>query len=315
MEKTMKAVVIDAFGPAENMRIREIPVPQPGKKQLLVKVYAAGVNPVDTYIRKGTRPKISGLKFPKVMGRDLAGEVESVGSGVKGFKPGDKVMSSVMPVTGGGSYAEYAVVEQGRACAMPSNASFEEAAGIPIAGVTAIQSFEQAGVPLEGKSILIIGASGGVGTFAIQAAKELNAKITAVCSSKNFETVKKLMGAGEIMEYDKFDYLHSGRKFDFIFDYAGGGDLKLLRGLLNPRGEYITTVGRPGLFMGGMFESKYNWFMADINTLDLEWLKESIETGKMKVVMDRVFPLEKAVEAHKYIETKRAVGKVILKVR
>jgi NADPH:quinone reductase-like Zn-dependent oxidoreductase len=313
MEKTMKAVVIDSFGPAENMKVMDVPVPVPGKGQMLVKVFAAGINPVDTYIRKGTRQQMSGTVFPKVMGRDLAGDVESVGSGVKSFKPGDRVMSSVLPKSGG-SYAEYAVVEEGRACLMPASASYEEAAGIPIAGVTAIQSFELAGVPLENKSILIIGASGGVGTFAVQAARELKAKITAVCSSKNFGLVKTL-GAGEVIEYDKFDYLHSGRKFDFIFDYSGGGDLKLLKSLLDHKGEYITTVRRPNLLWNGMFESKYNWFMADINSVDLDWLRDTVSTGKIRVIIDRVFPMDQAADAHKYIETKRAVGKVILKIR
>jgi NADPH:quinone reductase-like Zn-dependent oxidoreductase len=313
MDKTMKAVVIDSFGPAENMRIREIPVPAAGRGELLVKVFAAGINPVDTYIRKGTRRQISGVKFPKVMGRDLAGEVVSTGDGVKAFKTGDRIMASVMPKSGG-SYAEYAVVEQGRACLMPDSASYEEASGIPVAGVTALQSFEVADVPLENKSILIIGASGGVGTFAVQAARELKAKITAVCSSKNSGFVRSL-GADEVIEYDKTDYLHSGRKFDLIFDYAGGGDLKLLKGLLNHKGEYITTVRRPNLLWNGIFESKYNWFLADINTLDLEWFKDTVNAGKIKVIIDRVFPMEQVVGAHKYVETKRATGKVILKIR
>jgi NADPH:quinone reductase-like Zn-dependent oxidoreductase len=313
MDKTMKAVVIDSFGPAENMQIREIPVPIPGKGELLVKVFAAGINPVDTYIRKGTRQKMSGTTFPKVIGRDLAGEVESIGPGVRVFKPGDRIMSSVMPKNGG-SYAEYAVVEEGRACIIPATVSYEEASGIPIAGVTAIQSFEVADVPMDNKTILIIGASGGVGTFAVQAARELKAKITAVCSSKNSAFVRGL-GALEVLEYDRVDYLHSNRKFDFIFDYAGGGDLKLLRGLLNPKGEYITTVRRPELLWNGMFESKYNWFLADINTLDLEWFRDTVGAGKVRVIVDRVFPMEQVVEAHKYVETKRAVGKVILKIR
>ena len=309
----MKAVVIDSFGPAENMKVREIPVPVPGKGQLLVKVFAAGINPVDTYIRKGTRQKMSGVVFPKVIGRDLAGEVESLGADVKAFKPGDRIMSSVMPKNGG-SYAEYAVVDESRACLMPVSSSYEEASGIPVAGVTAIQSFEVADVILADKSILIIGASGGGGTFAIQAARELKAKITAVCSSKNSGFVRGL-GAQEVIEYDKTDYLHSGRKFDFIFDYAGGGDLKLLKSMLNHKGEYITTVRRPNLLWNGMFESKYNWFLADINTLDLEWFRDTVGAGKIKVIIDRVFPMDQAVEAHKYVETKRARGKVILKIR
>ena len=313
MEKIMKAVVIDSFGPAENMSLREIPVPLPKSNQMLVRVFAAGINPVDTYIRAGRRMKVSGAKFPKVMGRDLAGEVESAGSAVKNFKPGDRVMGTVNPKSGG-SYAEFAVVDESRACIVPSGMSFSEAAGVPVAGVTAMQSFEKAGLPIENKSILIIGASGGVGTFALQIARDMGAAVTAVCSSKNSGLVRTL-GAVDVMEYDKTDYLKPGRTFDFVFDYAGGGDMDLLRGLLNPKGKYITIVGRPGLFMMGLFEPKYKWFLADINAKYLNRLKEMAEAGKVKTVIDRILPLENAVEAHKYVETKRAAGKVILQVR
>jgi NADPH:quinone reductase-like Zn-dependent oxidoreductase len=280
---------------------------------MLIKVFAAGINPVDTYIRAGKRTKMSGEVFPMVIGRDLAGEVAGVGSAVKNFKTGDRVMSTVAPKTGG-SYAEFAVVDESRACLLPQKLSFNDAAGIPVAAVTALQSFEKAGAPLKNRNILIIGASGGVGTFAVQIAKEMGAKVNAVCSSRNSPLVKSL-GADEVFEYDKTDYMHSGRKFDFVFDYAGGSKLVELKMFLGPKGKYITTVRRTDMFMGGFFDHKYKWFLADINAKYLNMIRDKIDSGAVRVVVDRIFPMALVVEAHRYVETKRAVGKVILQIR
>jgi NADPH:quinone reductase-like Zn-dependent oxidoreductase len=311
MKKSMKAVVIDSFGPVENMKIKLVPVPECGKDQMLVRVHAAGVNVVDAGVRSGMLAKFNG-ELPKILGGDIAGEVEAVGADVKGYKKGDKVMGSVPPWDGG-AYAEYAAVNPERFYFMPLNVSFVEAAGVPIAGVTALQSLEKTGPNLNGRDVLVIGASGGVGTFAVQAARVMGAHVTAVCSSENKAMVVSL-GAQNVIEYDKTDYLLSGKKFDAIVDYIASGRIDDMEKLLKDDGRYATAVFRQDLPKDGPLSARFISFMCDVNSNSLKWLKENMENGKIKTVVDKIFTLEQAVDAHKYVEAKHTKGKVILKV-
>jgi len=307
----MKAVVIDSFGPAENMKVRQMPVPECGKDQMLVRVHAAGVNIVDAVVRSGMFTKLND-KLPKIPGADVAGEVEEIGADVKGYKKGDRVMGTVSPWEGG-AYAEYAVINPERFYFMPSNVSFVEAGGVPIAAVTALQSLEKAGPELNGRDVLVIGASGGVGTFAVQAARAMGARVTAVCSSANRAMVSSL-GAQDVIEYDKTDYRQSGRKFDAIVDYIANATVDEIVKLLKPEGKYATAMLNRAMPKEGPLASRFTSFMVDMNSKSLKWLKENMETGKIKTVVDRVFTMEQAVEAHKYVEAKHTKGKVVLKI-
>jgi len=310
MDGKMKAAVIENYGPADAFKIIETDIPEPLENQLLVKVYAAGINPVDTYVRAGRMKVITGSTFPKILGSDLAGEVEDAGSRVKNFKQGDKVYASTDTLKGG-AYAEYAVVDEDRTCLMPENTSFTTAAAVPIAGVTALQSIRMAG-DIKGKSVLINGASGGVGTFGVQIAKILGANVAAVCGPSNTEMVKSL-GADTVINYSEGDFTGQGIKYDHIFDFNGNRKPAEYKKIL--KGTYITTVFRPDLMLFYFFNRRFKPMRVKINPEDLKWLKEKLEEFKIKVVIDSEYTFEEIADAHKRVETKHAKGKVVIKIR
>lgn len=311
--KMMKAAAIHAYGPAENLALHELPVPEPGDGQMLVKVFAASVNPVDTYVRSGRMSIVTGNNFPIIPGRDIAGIVDNIQGDAAPFKPGDKVYGTV-EASRGGAYAEYAVMSPGRAGLLPGNISYEEAASVPVAGVTALQCLRLALEDPLNKEILIYGATGGVGIFAVQAAKAMGMKATAVCNSRNSDLAKKI-GADEILEYDKGDFLKSNKKYDAALDLVGNRKPGEFLKILARGGLCITTVFRPSSLFSGIFNSRYKTMRMDLKTEDLDWFKEQIEKEEIKPVIDRVFPLAQAAEAQKYVETKHSRGKVVLKVR
>lgn len=327
-EPHINAAVYTRYGPPDVLEIREIAKPIPDEDQVLVRVRAAALNPYDWHFMRGTpyimRVAGTGLRRPRVprLGVDMAGEVEAVGRNVTRFKPGDAVFGMCE-----GALAEYVCVRADRAVVLrPGNATFEQAAGIPIAGLTALQALRDTGKVRPGQTVLINGASGGVGTFAVQIARSFGAVVSGVCGTRNVEMVRAL-GADEVIDYTKTDFTRSGRRFDLILDCVGSQPLLPFRRALNPHGLCILIGGggpNDGLWLGPLtrpvkaillspFASgKFSFFMAGRSTGDLNVLRELIEAGKVTPVVDRTYPLREIREAVRYLEQGHARGKVIV---
>jgi NADPH:quinone reductase-like Zn-dependent oxidoreductase len=325
----MKAIVYCDYG-LGNLKLKDIEKPVPNDDQVLVKVHAASVNPYDWHFVEGT-PKIMramgvGLRKPKDtrLGVDFAGTVEAVGKNVTQFKPGDEVFGGR-----GGAFAQYICPRAIRAVALkPANVSFEEAASVNIAGITALQALRDKGKVQPGQKVLINGASGGVGTFAVQIAKSLGADVTGVCSTRNVDLVKSL-GADHVIDYTKEDFTKSAERYDVMLDNVGNHSLSECRGVLTPNGKYV-LIGGGGAneqgFLGGlgkalwaMLFSKFvnqqmGMMMADANQKDLTILAEMMQSGKLKPVIDRTYKLDQVPDAIRYVEQGHARGKVIITV-
>ncbi|MDF5739284.1 MULTISPECIES: NAD(P)-dependent alcohol dehydrogenase [unclassified Nostoc] len=310
----MKAVVIRRYGAAKVLQYEDVEQPKIEPTQLLVKVRASSVNPIDWKIRQGMLSLITGSKFPKILGFDVAGEVVAIGSGVTRFKPGDAVYGSTsFP---GGGYAEFAAVPENLVVLKPTNLSYEEAAAVPLAALTALQALRDQGNIQTGQTVLINGAAGGVGSFAVQIAKALGAVVTGVSSTKNLDLVKSLL-ADRVIDYTQQDFTEDTAQYDIIFDAVGKRSLSETRKVLKPNGVYITTVPNAKVsleivltaFLPGQ---KAKFLFEKPNTPDLVYLKELIEAGKIRVVIDRTYPLQEVAAAHDYSETGRAVGKIAL---
>ncbi len=318
----MRAVVSNGHGGPKVMRVEEVEMPRLGERQLLVEVRAAGVNPIDWRLRRGELRPITALKRRRILGRDIAGEVIAVGDRVESFETGDHVYAMLDSIFGG--YAEYAVVSQDAAARMPNNLSFEEAAAVPLAALTAIQSLRGAlrDLPhdcdeaLGRRRVLINGASGGVGTFAVQIARIFGAQVTAVCSAKNLGLVGEL-GAQHALDYAEEDFTQRANLYDVIFDVVGNRSFLSCRQALRPGGIYVTTEPKPkGFFLQLLTfpgeNKKARVVLARPSGRDLTLLKDLIVAEKIRVVMDRVFPLEEAGDAHAYCEAGHVRGKVVL---
>lgn len=320
----MKAAVIDRYGSADVLHYADVEKPQIKSDQMLVKVHATSVNPIDWKIRKGMLKLLTGSKFPLILGFDVSGEVVEVGSGITQFKPGDHIYARLDQATGG-AYAEYAAVSEKVAAPKPVNMSHAEAAAVPLAGMTALQALRDEGKLQVGQKVLINGASGGVGTFAVQIAKALGAEVTAVCSTPNVDLVKSLgavypeegTASHRVIDYTQQDFTKETTKYDIVFDVVGKRSLSECKNVLQPQGIYITTQPLPGNFLQSFLTSllpgqKYKVILLKSNSADLIYLKEQIETGKIRSVIDRTYPLSEAATAHTYSETERAVGKIVI---
>ncbi|MEH1770387.1 NAD(P)-dependent alcohol dehydrogenase [Nostoc sp.] len=310
----MKAVVIRRYGAAEVLQYEDVEQPKIEPTQLLVKVRASSVNPVDWKIRQGMLSLITGSKFPKILGFDVAGDVVEVGSGVTRFKPGDAIYGSTsFP---GGGYAEFAAVPENLAVLKPTNLNYEEAAAVPLAALTALQALRDQGNIQTGQNLLINGAAGGVGIFAVQIAKALGAVVTGVSSTKNLDLVKSL-GADRVIDYTQQDFTEDTTQYDIIFDAVGKRSLSETKRVLKPNGVYITTSPSPKVFLEIVLTAflpgqKAKLVFEKPNAKDLVYLKELIESGKIRVVIDRTYPLQELAAAHDYSETGRAVGKIAI---
>ena len=319
----MKAIVRTQYGPPDLLQFKEIATPTPADDEVLIKIHAASVNPVDSYFMRGPLfflPMIGGLLKPKhkVLGCDIAGRVEAVGRHVKQFQPGDEVFGA----KGGGGFAEYVCVIEDRLALKPANISFENAAAVPIAAITALQGLRDKGRIQPGHKVLVDGASGGVGTFAVQIAKSFGAEVTAVCSTRNVDTARSI-GADHVIDYTREDFTQSGQCYDLImaanayhsiFDYrralsrdgifvmVGGGWIQILQAML--LGPFLSWIG----------SKKVRFFIAKINTKDLVFLKDLLEAGKVVPVIDRRCPLSEVAEALRYLGEKHAQGKVVITV-
>src|SRR6266581_1943946 len=326
----MRAIVYCDYG-LINLKLENIEKPVPTDDQLLVRVRAASLNPYDWHFIEGT-PYIMrlmgvGLRKPKDtrLGVDFAGTVEAVGKNVTQFKPGDEVFGGR-----GGAFAQYVCPRATRAVALkPASATFEEAASVNIAGITALQAVRDKGKVQPGQKVLINGASGGVGTFAVQIAKSLGADVTGVCSTRNVDLVKSL-GADHVIDYTKEDFTKGAERYDVMLDNVGNHSLSECRAVLTPNGKYV-LIGGGGAdeqgFLGGlgkalwaMVFSKFvnqqmGMMMADANGKDLTILADMMESGKLKPVIDRTYKsLGEIPDALRYLEQGHARGKVVISV-
>lgn len=313
----MKAVVINRYGDPDVLEYQDIEKPAIKPDQLLVQVRASSVNPVDWKVRQGHLQLLSGFKFPLLMGADLSGVVVEIGSQVTQFQPGDEIYTFLNPLKGG-AYAQYAPVPASSAAKKPANITHEQAASVPIAGLTALQALIDLGTIKPGQKVLINGASGGVGTFAVQIAKALNAEVTGVCSTKNLELVKSL-GADFTIDYTQTDFTQQGVQYDIIFDTVGLKSFATCEKSLFPEGVYISTLPNVDDFAPVVVSwllpgKKAKLVLAEPKSRDLEILRILIESGKVQPVIDRTYKLSEVVEAHTYSESGRAVGKIVLSV-
>ncbi|ARV60636.1 zinc-binding alcohol dehydrogenase [Nostocales cyanobacterium HT-58-2] len=313
----MKAVVIRQYGSPEVLQYEEVEPPKIKPDQLLVKVHASCINPVDWKIRQGMLRFITGNKFPMMLGFDLSGEVVEVGSQVTRFQPGDQIYASLSPPAGG-AYAEFAAVPEKNAALKPTNMTYEEAASVPIAALTALQALRDQGNIQPGQTVLVNGASGGVGTFAVQIAKALGAQVTAVCSTKNIELVKSL-GADHVIDYTQQDFTQDTAQYNIIFDAVAKQSFSGSKKALKPKGIYITTLPTPETLVQSFLTAlipgqKAKIILETPKSQDLVYLKDFIESGKIRSVIDRTYPLQELAAAHEYSETGRAAGKIVITV-
>jgi NADPH:quinone reductase-like Zn-dependent oxidoreductase len=321
----MKAIVVCDYGSPDVLKLENVEKPVPDDDQLLVRVRAASVNPLDWHSSRGTPYAariLMGLRKPKDtrLGVDFAGTVESVGKKVTQFKPGDEVF-------GGrdGAFAEYLSVRADRAVVLkPANVSFEQAAAVPVAAITALQALRDKGMVQPGQKVLVNGASGGVGTFAVQIAKAFGAHVTGVCSTRNADLVRSI-GADRVIDYTREDFTRGGERYDLILDNVGNHSLLAFRRALNPRGKYILIGGGPpgtwirplpralNAFLLSRFVSQdMGMMMADMNKKDLAVLGELMQAGKVTPVVDRRYRLSETPEAFRYVEGGHARAKVII---
>lgn len=314
----MKAVTIDRYGSPDVLRYTDVEKPEIESDKISIEVRATSINPVDWKIRKGMLKVLTGNKFPLILGFDVAGVVAEIGDKVTDFKSGDEIYA-YLDTTPGGAYAEYVTVSPKVVCLKPNNMSYFEAAAVPLAATTALQALRDKGKISKGQKVLINGASGGVGTFAVQIAKAWETQVTAVCSSKNVELVKSL-GADRVIDYTQQDFTKEQEKYDIIFDVISKRSFSECKKNLQPNGIYITLLPSPDVIFQGVFTSffpgkKAKLFLAKANSSDLAYLKDLIEAGKVRAIIDRTYPLSEIVAAHTYSESERAVGKIVITVK
>jgi len=312
---TMHAVVIDRYGGPEVLRPATVPRPVPTRRQVLVRTRFIGVNPKDVIVRKGKFKIATGKKFPLIVGHDIAGEVVEAGRGAD-LAEGDLVYGMINDFAGR-AYAEYAAVDCQQLAKVPSSIDLRVAAAAPLAAQTALQALRDDARVARGQKVLINGASGGVGVFAVQIAKILGVEVTAVCSERNAELVREL-GADHVIDYAKTELVDISERFDAIFDVFGNYRFDKLRHLLEPRGTYVQTVPSARIFkdIARTFPRRQRAKLVIVKSrrAQLEWIRQQIDAGRLRVVVDRMFSLDDAAEAHRYMETKRARGKVVLEV-
>jgi NADPH:quinone reductase-like Zn-dependent oxidoreductase len=327
----MKAIAHDGYGPPEDLELREIDKPSIDDKGVLIRVRAAAANPLDWHLMRGEPSflRMMGGRNPlgRTPGGDVAGEVEAVGARVTGFSPGDEVLG-----VASGSFAEYARSSETRLVAKPRSITYEQAAAIPVAGCTALQAIRDHGRLRPGQSVLINGAAGGVGTFAVQIAKALGGRVTGVCSTRNLEFVRSI-GADHAIDYSTDDFTRGPSRYDLIIQLAGNRTQAELRGALARDGHIVVVGGGTGrevddggglwelmsLMLKGMVLSRFvrpraSMFMATIRKADLAFLTDLVETGKLTPVIDRTYPLANAADAIRHLETGHARGKLVVTV-
>jgi NADPH:quinone reductase-like Zn-dependent oxidoreductase len=320
----MKAMVYETYGSPDVLQFKEVAKPAPQDNEVLVQVHAASVNAADLHFLRATPFLMrlwSGLLKPKhpILGAAIAGQVEAVGRNVKQFQPGDEVFGDLSEC-GRGGFAEYVCASEDALALKPANVTFEQAAAVPLAAVTALQSLRTKGHLQAGQQVLIHGASGGVGTFAVQIAKAFGAEVTAVCSTRNVDAARS-MGADHVIDYTQEDFTHNRQQYDLIVAANGNRSISEYKRALRPNGTYVMTGGSekqvfqamllgPWISMTGT--KKMGNLMAKPNTQDLGFVKELLEAGKLVPVIERRYPLRETADALRYLEEGHARGKVVI---
>ncbi|MCL5023111.1 MAG: NAD(P)-dependent alcohol dehydrogenase [Nitrospirae bacterium] len=318
----MKAVLIRQFGPPGVMKIEEVETPAISKRQVLIRVRYASVNPVDWRTRNGSLKLLTGSRFPMFLGLDVAGEVVELGPAVSRCRKGDRVYG-MLRYNQRGAYAEYAAAGEDDIALIPECLDYREAAAVPLAGLTAYQALHHKGKIASGDTVLVNGASGGVGSFAVQIAKAAGTTVAGVCGSDNMGLVESL-GADRVLDYRKEDFRRLPDTYDIVFDAVGKLTFFKVRKTLNRTGRYVTTLpDKPGdilsfflipflSFFG--YGRKSAFVSVKPNSPDLEHLSRLLQEGSVRPRIDRVFPLTEIAEAHVYSETGHARGKIVIEV-
>jgi NADPH:quinone reductase-like Zn-dependent oxidoreductase len=321
----MKAIVYYNYGSPDVLQIRDVEKPVPKDDEVLIEVRAASANPLDWHFMRGTPYLVrlmGGLRKPKVTrpGVDVAGQVEAVGRNVTQFKPGDEVFGSCR-----GAFAEYACTSESALVMKPTNVTFEQAAAVAIAAFTALQGLRDKGHIEPGQKVLINGAAGGVGTFAVQIAKSFGADVTGVCSTRNADMVRSI-GADRVIDYTQEDFTKRGQRYDLFFDCVGNHSLLACRRVLNPKGNYVPVGGSAGRWMIGplarsittlvlsrfVSQKLVAFFLAKSSKEDLTIMHELMKAGKVRPVIDKRYRLREVPEAIRYLEKGHARGKVVI---
>ena len=322
----MKAIISEKYGTPDTLQLREVATPIPKEDQVLVRIHASSINFGNQVLLTGKPLPVRfvfGLRKPKfpIPGGDIAGIIEAIGGNVTRFQVGDEVYSDLSS-SGWGAFAEYVAVDEKALALKPSNLSYAEAAAVPMAGSTALQAIRDKGKVKAGQEVLIYGASGGVGTFAVQIAKAFGAKVTAVVSTRNVNIVKSL-GADQVIDYKTEDFGKHEGTYDVIIGVNGSQALSTYKRMLNEKGKFIhvggaesqmyqTMIQRPWLSMFG--KKKLFTFLQRANPQDLQLMKELIEEGKVKPVIDRTYSLQEVQEAFRYFEEGHSQGKVVITI-
>jgi len=321
METKMKAIVLNEYGSPDGLKLKEVERPTVKENDVLVRVHAAALNAGDCFSLKGS-PWLARLTvgFPRpkdyILGWDMAGCVEVVGNAVTRFQPGDEVFGSCSS-----TLAEYVSVGEDALAMKPTNLTFEQAAAVPTAAITALQGLRDAGKVQPNQKVLINGASGGVGTFAVQIAKAFGAEVTGVCSTRNVDMVRSL-GADHVIDYTQENFTQSDRRYDLILDNVANHSFADLRRTLSPHGVIVPNSGHGG--MGYVFKAALlspftrqvgSLYLASPNNEDLVFLKELIEAGELTPLIDRTYPLSDTPEAFRYLEESHAQGKVVVSMQ
>jgi NADPH:quinone reductase-like Zn-dependent oxidoreductase len=320
----MKAIVYTEYGPPDVLQLKEVEEPTPKDDEVLIKVHAASVNYADWGLLRGkpflVRLMTGGVLKPrhKILGADIAGRIESVGRNVKQFQPGDEIFGC----RDFGTFAEYVCAGENELVLKPVSVTFEQAAAVPLAAITALQGIRDKGQIQPGQKVLISGASGGVGTFAVQLAKSFGADVTAVCSTKHLDIARSI-GADRVIDYTREDFTKNGQHYDLIIAANGYHSISAFKRALSPKGIYVCTGGSMAQIFQGMLlgpwismtgSKKMGNSMAKTNKNDLAFLKELLEAGKVVPVIDRRYPLSEAPEALRYLGEGHAKGKVVITV-
>jgi len=318
----MKAIVYEKYGPPDVLQLREVEKPIPKEDEVLVEVHAASVNYIDWQVLTGEsyflRLTTGGLRKPKhkILGDDVAGRVEAVGGNVKGFQYGDEVFG----ISNCGAFAEYICVPENRLAVKPASMTFEQAAAVPEAGITALQGLRDHGQIQSGQKVLINGASGGVGMFAVQIAKSFEAEVTGVCSTRKLERVRS-MGADQVIDYTREDFTQNGQRYDLIFAVGGNRSIFDYKRALNPEGIYVCAGGSMaqyfqatllGPLISMLGSEKLGSMFSNPKQKDYEFLIELFEAGKVIPVIDKRYPLAEVPEAFRYYGEGHARGKVVI---
>jgi len=324
----MKAIICPRYGSPDVLQLREVPKPVPQEDEVLIQIHAASLNSRDLRMLRANpffmRLKPGGLFRPKnkILGADLAGRVEAIGRSVKQFQPGDEVFGYLPSATGRGTFAEYVCAREDLITLKPANLTFEQSAAVPLAAMTALQGLRDTGNIKRGQKVLINGASGGVGTFAVQIAKALGAEVTAVCSTRNLDLMRSL-GADHVIDYQKENFTRNGQQYDLIQAVNGYHPISDYLRALQPEGTFVVSGGSMAQLAqaasnatkGSQAGSQKIYVLTlKQNQQDLAFVKELIESGKIMPVIDKCYPLTKTTEAFWYFEKQHPKGKVVITI-